>query len=177
MVIFKSSQDIVTVMTGASALKQKHANYTHQRTMVATRRDSTPSARRAAHRHLSSLGTVAAMVEQMVAALPSPAQYRLCDRRAPALFAPPLPAPFVEAPSCGRHIREARATPTARYGLIGSRTIRRIAAAGNSAAAAEATHPEGVAPPRLDSPVVANSVSAYSWPIVWLDAIHATDFI
>lgn len=100
--------------------------------------------------------------------------------RAPHSSPHRLPAPVEAAIVRVRHIREARATPTARYGLIGSRTSQgELQRLGIQPLPSEATIQRVLHRHGLTHPLGANRVSAYyPWPIAWApDAIHATDFI
>jgi putative transposase len=89
-------------------------------------------------------------------------------------------APVEAASVRVRHIREARATPAARYGLIGSRTIQgELRRLGIHPLPSEATLQRVLPRQGLTHPRGANSASAYyPWPTAWApDAIHAPDFI
>jgi putative transposase len=91
-----------------------------------------------------------------------------------------LPAPVEAAIVRIRHIREARATPAARYGLIGSRTIQgEVPRLGIHPLPSEATIQRVLRRHGLTHPLGANSTAAYyPWPLAWApDVIHATNFI
>ena len=100
--------------------------------------------------------------------------------RAPHSSPHRLPAPVEAASVRVRHLREAHATPTARYGLIGSRTIQgEWQRVGIQPLPSEATIQRVLHRHGLTHPLGANRVSAdYPWPIAWAPAaMPATDFI